>query len=534
MLDQKNAPADVSLPALVADSLARGADTSISFDHVPYTAGELFGDATRLASSLAADLTPGDRLLVMARNGLPAVLSWWAARIAGAIVVPLNVANRSLILEHQVRDSDPVVIMVEDEFVEVLAEAVSAVGLRPRLVVLAGKARWPGSAPAVSLAELIESGSPAFRLPSVSDHPSHLIYTAGTTGPSKACIVGDRYIFNMAGQMNANLHKRAGETLWTAMPLFHLAAVAHTTGALLVGGSISLSRRFSVSRFWEDIARSGASTAAMMGSMIPMIAGAAASEYSERCRGQLHTVSGSPVTPDMAQAWQSRFGVERVGSGAYGMTEASLITASSAEAYRVGASGQATNSFEVAIFDEHDRPLPIGEVGEIVCRPRRPGIMFSGYWNDPEKTLGVFRNLWFHTGDYGRLDEDGYLYFVDRGKDYLRRGGENISSYELEQIVVRHPDIAEAAIHAVASQLSEDDVKITAVLKPGSALTEQELAVWCEGKIPRYALPTYIEFRVELPKNPVGRVLKFQLREQGVTENTWIREPARAGSERRG
>lgn len=526
MIDPLVAPLDVSLPTLIAESLDRGDPTTVSFDHVPYRVSELFGDASALASGLASVLQPGDRLLVMARNGRPALLAWWAARIAGAVLVPINVANRSTILEHQVRDSDPVVLLVEDEFTEVLSEAVEAVGLRPRLVVRAGALAWAGEGDVADLEDLVDAGSREARPAGHHDGPSHLIYTAGTTGPSKACMVGDHYIYNMANQMVHNLDKQAGETLWTAMPMFHLAAVTHLVGALLVGGSISLSRQFSVSRFWQDVSRSGASTVALMGSMIPMLAGAPDSEYSERCRGQLQTVSGSPVTPDIARTWRERFGVPRVGSGAYGMTEAALITSSSAEDYRVGAAGHINDSFEVQIVDEHERPLPTGSVGEIVCRPRKPGIMFQGYWNDPAKTLSVFENLWFHTGDYGRLDDDGYLFFVDRGKDYMRRGGENISSFELEQIISRHPDIAEVAVHAVPSELSEDDVKITAVLVPAGEVSAAELFDWCQDKIPRYAWPTYIEFRASLPKNPVGRVLKFLLREEGATPDTWVR-PAR-------
>lgn len=521
------APADISLPALLAASVERGDATTISFDHVGVPASALFAEASALASALADSLRPGERLLVMARNGRPALLAWWAARIAQAIVVPINVANRSAILEHQIRDSDPVVALVEEEFAGVLAEAVAAVGLDLRLVVTVGAAdTWGGPAQAANLEQVIAAGSPELRVPGPQDGPSHLIYTAGTTGPSKACMVGDHYLHNMAGQMAHNLAKQPGDTLWTAMPLFHLAAVTHVTGALLVDGSISLSRQFSVSRFWEDIWRSGATTAALMGSMIPMIAAAPDNEYAERCRGQLRTVSGSPVTPDMAAAWRERFGVTRVGSGAYGMTEAALITSCSAEEYRVGAAGHVNESFEVEIVDEHERPVAAGEVGQIVCRPRRPGIMFQGYWRDPEKTLSVFTNLWFHTGDFGRLDEDGYLYFVDRGKDYLRRGGENISSFEMEQIFARHPAIDEVAVHAVPSRLSEDEVKVTAVLAPGAELAGADLFEWCQDKVPRYAWPSYIEFRDALPKNPVGRVLKFELREQGVTASTWSRPVA--------
>jgi crotonobetaine/carnitine-CoA ligase len=147
--------------------------------------------------------------------------------------------------------------------------------------------------------------------------------------------------------------------------------------------------------------------------------------------------------------------------------------------------------------------------------------MFSGYWRRPEATLAAFRNLWFHTGDIGRFDEAGWFWFLDRKKDYLRRRGENISSYELEGTFRQHPAIADCAVHAVASDLSEDDVKVTAVLRAGADLSEEDLCRWTLDKLPYFAVPRYVEFRDELPRNATGKVLKHELRSEGVTARTW-------------
>jgi crotonobetaine/carnitine-CoA ligase len=299
------------------------------------------------------------------------------------------------------------------------------------------------------------------------------------------------------------------------------------TGSVLIGGSLSLASRFSVSRFWEDIERSGARVAALMGSMLTLIAQAPDSGAGERMHGRLRVVSGSPVTAELAATWQERFGVVRAGAGTYGMTEAALITSTPPGGYRAGTAGQVNRSFELRIADAEGNPLPAGHVGEILCRPARPGIMFDGYWRNPEHTLAAFRDLWFHTGDYGRMDDDGYLTFADRGKDYLRRGGENISSFEMESVFAQHGSISEVAVHAVPSPLSEDELKVTAVLVPGASLSEAELYEWALPRVPRYAAPGYIEFRDSLPKNPVGRVLKYQLREDGVTASSWA-APRRA------
>jgi crotonobetaine/carnitine-CoA ligase len=187
----------------------------------------------------------------------------------------------------------------------------------------------------------------------------------------------------------------------------------------------------------------------------------------------------------------------------------------------------------VRLVDDDDTEVAIGETGEIVCRPNGPNLMFAGYWRRPEATLSVFQNLWFHTGDLARLDDDGFLYFVDRKKDYLRRRGENISSFELERTFVAHESVKDVAVHAVPSEQGEDDVKVTAVLQEGATLTEEHLCRWAVERVPYFALPRYIEFRDDLPRNPVGRVLKYQLRDDGVTATTWDREAAGFEFERR-
>ena len=170
--------------------------------------------------------------------------------------------------------------------------------------------------------------------------------------------------------------------------------------------------------------------------------------------------------------------------------------------------------------------MPQGEKGEIVVRPKRPHVMFEGYWGRAEATVEATRNLWFHTGDIARLDEDGFLFFVDRKQDYLRRRGENISSFEVESMLMGHGVLADVAVCAVPSAMTEDDLKITATCKEGATITEEELFRWCIDQLPYFALPRYIEFRTELPRSPVGRVLKRTLRDEGVTPTTWDAEAA--------
>jgi crotonobetaine/carnitine-CoA ligase len=240
------------------------------------------------------------------------------------------------------------------------------------------------------------------------------------------------------------------------------------------------------------------------------------------------------MPPATDEAWRTRFGVPTFSAG-FGLTEASLISALPArEQNKPGAAGRLNqDDFEVLLVDDDDQPVPTGEIGEIVCRPHNPNSMFQGYWRRPEDTLAVFRNLWFHTGDLGKVDDDDFLYFVDRKKDYLRRRGENISSFEMERVFHGHDAINDVAVHSVPSDIGEDDLKVTAVLNPDATVTEEELCAWVVERVPYFAVPRYIEFRDDLPRNPVGRVLKYRLRDEGVTDTTWDREASGFTFERR-
>jgi crotonobetaine/carnitine-CoA ligase len=280
------------------------------------------------------------------------------------------------------------------------------------------------------------------------------------------------------------------------------------------------------------VRRTDATMLSMLGSLAILVANG--EDHPDQAGHRLRLCAAAPMPPDTDRIWRERFGCATF-SGGYGLTEASLISMLPAgEVNKPGAAGKPNaHEFEVRIVDDGDDEVPSGTIGEIVCRPTGPNLMFAGYWNRPEATVEVLRNLWFHTGDLGRLDDDGFLYFVDRKKDYLRRRGENISSFEMERTVVGHEAVADVAVHAVASDEGEDDVKVTAVLVAGSELTEEELCRWCAERVPYFAIPRYVEFRADLPRNPVGRVLKYELRDDGVTPTTWDREAAGVTFERR-
>lgn len=490
-----------------------------------YTYGEVDELTNRLAHSLAdLGVRPGHTVLTMFDNNIDAVAAWLAINKLRAVSVPVNTALRGDFLRHQAADSGAAVILCEADYVARFAAVAER--LPDAKVILHRGALAEPVACAVAVRSLEDhrgsDPSPLTHMPEPGDLAG-LIYTSGTTGPSKGCMLSYNYMVHLAKQQLRATPATGDDVTWTPLPFFHLNAISTgTISTILVGGRVSIAPRFSVSGFWPEIERSGATIVSILGSLGNMLANAPDSEEAKRCFGQVHTVRGNPFSPELKQLWRDRFGTRQVGSNGYGLTEAAVVTSLPGGEYAApGSSGRRIPEFDVRIVDDEDRELPPGEAGEIIVRPLRANIMFQGYWRRPEETLKLFRNMWFHSGDIGRFDADGFFYFVDRKKDYLRRRGENISSFEMEATFASHPDLAEVAVHAVPSPIGEDDVKVTAILKPGATVSEEQLCRWAIERVPYFAVPRYIEFRKELPKNPQGRVLKYELREEGATARTW-------------
>jgi carnitine-CoA ligase len=507
-------------------------------DSVALTAHEMDRESNHLAHTLRAmGVQHGDRVATLLENRAEQVISFFAALELGAVQVPINTAYKGEFLRHQLADSGAKVFVVQGEFasraVEVIGDATTpelthCITVDPPDAVIDAR-------PAISWPDALSAGSDA-PVDDVTVRPGDLacfIYTAGTTGPSKGCMLPHNYIVSLADQIARAWQRRADDVVLTPLPLFHFNAISVcVVGTLLVGGHAAIERRFSVSNFWPEIKRTGATMVSMLGS--PAILIANADDHPDQEGHRLRLCAAAPMPPDTDRAWQERFGCKTFSAG-YGLTEASLVSMlDPGLTNKPGAMGKPNfHEFDVRIFDDDENEVAVGEAGEIVCRPNGPNLMFAGYWNRPDSMVDATRNLWFHTGDLGRLDEDGFIYFVDRKKDALRRRGENISSFEMEKTLFGHPGLRDVAVHAVPSELGEDDVKITVVLQDDAQLTEEELCRWMAERVPFFAIPRYVEFRDDLPRNPVGRVLKYELRDEGVTAKTWDREAAGVVFERR-
>ncbi len=544
-------------PTTVLDALRARLENDPDGPYLDF-AGEVFsaGDIDRLSnrcSHALADLGvgAGDRVASLLDNVPEQVVTFFATLKLGAIAVPVNTAYKGEFLRHQLTDSGAAVMVVASDRADRLAGLGS--GDLPDLSAAFVVADSSGNGASDSAPDGIPDAAADLggiavhdwvaALDAASDDPPRgvdvrpsdlacLVYTAGTTGPSKGCMLPHNYVVGLGDQVARAWKRRSDDVVWTPLPLFHFNAIAIcVVGTLIVGGSAAIARRFSVSGFWEEVRRTNATILSLLGPVALMVQTATGPD--DAVGHSVRLMAAAPLAPETDRYWREEIGTDTFSAG-FGLTEASLLAVLPAgETNTPGAAGKVnTDDFDVRIVDDGDNDVASGEVGELVARPRLPHSMFAGYWRRPEAWTSVTSNLWFHTGDLCRIDDETNLFFVDRKKDYLRRRGENISSFELEKTFLAHESLRDVAVHAVASDLGEDDVKVTAVLEEDADLDEEALCRWSAQRLPYFAVPRYVEFRSELPRNPVGRVLKYALRDEGVTEATWDREKAGVELER--
>jgi crotonobetaine/carnitine-CoA ligase len=348
-----------------------------------------------------------------------------------------------------------------------------------------------------------------------------ILHTSGTTGPSKGvcCLHAQFYWWGVTTA--AALGVGEDDVLSSSLPLFHTNALNTFVQALVHRARYVVAPRFSASRFWDRLAESEATVTYIIGAMAAMIANQppSAADRGHRVRTILAPGTPAPLWP----VFEERFGVTLVEG--HGMTETNMAIGPRDGAQRPGWMGRTLAGFEARVFDEHDVEVPTGTAGELVLRAEEPCAFASGYWRQPEETQRAWRNFWFHSGDRVVQDEEGYFRFIDRLKDAIRRRGENISAWEVEQVVVQHDRVANAAAVAVPSELGEDEVMVFVVPHDNFA-DPVDLIRHCEPQLAYYAVPRFVEFVAELPLTANGKVSKAQLRDRGVSQLTWDRERA--------
>jgi len=349
-----------------------------------------------------------------------------------------------------------------------------------------------------------------------------ILYTSGTTGPSKGvcCPQGQYFWWGVHTAMLLGI--REGDVLMTCLPLFHTNALNSFYQALLTGSTLVVEKRFSASGFVAALKRHQATVTYLLGAMVPILLSREPSSTDSDHRTRIALAPGVPA--EFHRPFTERFGFGLIDG--YGSTETNFTIGTTLDRQRPGHMGWVRPGFAARVVDEEDNEVPDGEPGELILRADEPFAFATGYFEMPDKTVEAWRNLWFHTGDRVLREPDGSFRFLDRLKDAIRRRGENISSFEVEQVVVSHPAVANAAVFPVRSELAEDEVMVAVVLREESALEPEALLDYCAPRMPYFAVPRFVEFMQDLPATENGKVQKFKLRERGVTAATWDREAA--------
>lgn len=514
-------PAERTLPRMLAVQAERFPDRPLF-----RTAGAewSFAEARAVAAGMAgrfraAGLAPGDRVAILCGNGPAFLQAYLGCAWAGLIAVPINVASRGAQLEHILRNCGARLAVADAELVPALADAAGAEGVALRTLWTVGEVAT-ALPPTLAAEPLPEPGVSAKPHPSRPGDTVAILYTSGTTGPSKGVCCPQAQYFWWGAHTATLLGLGEGEVLLTTLPLFHTNALNSFYQALLTGSTLVAERRFSVSDFTGALKRNGATATYLLGAMVPMLLSRPPSP-DDRDHGV--RIALAPGVPAKFQgAFTERFGIGLIDG--YGSTETNFVVGDLLADQAPGTMGRARPGFEARVVDEEDNAVAPGTPGELVLRADEPFAFATGYFAMPDKTVEAWRNLWFHTGDRVVAQADGRLRFLDRMKDAIRRRGENISSFEVEQVIAAHPAVANAAVFPVQSELAEDEVMTAVVLHPGASLDPVALLDHCGPRMPYFAVPRYVEFVDDLPRTENGKVQKFRLRERGITAATFDRE----------
>lgn len=517
---------------VAARAATHGDAVAVSLPGADITYERLQHQALRVASALTAlGLETGDRVALLLGNSSAFLETWVGLTAAGLVEVPLNVALKGDLLADQLRRSGARAIVVEERLSGRVGDIVGCLTDLRHVIVVPGDGTDPsvgpptwvtGTARALGYDELLRMGSPDTIDVLVDPRsPSSIMFTSGTTGPSKGVVRSHVADFTLARQTISIMGYEPGEVLFSAFPLYHLNAKFNSVLAtMLTGSRLVLHDRFSASKFWGICRSEGVTAFNFMGALLTMLL--KQPEQDDDRDNPVRCAYGAPAPEPLVGPFESRFAVRLV--EVYGSTELGIAANNTITERRIGACGRPAPYVQVQINDRADRELAVGQPGEICVRPTAPGVIFDRYHGMPEETLEAIRNLWFHTGDRGWMDQEGYLHFIDRMKDAVRRRGENISSFEVEKVVAAHETVAGCAVIGVPDEVSGEEVAVYVVAAPGCTVSPVQLLDHCQDRLPHFAVPRYVVEVPSLPMTPSQRVEKYRLRADGLPADVWDRQ----------
>jgi long-chain acyl-CoA synthetase len=474
------------------------------------TYAQTLAGARALAAALEeGGVGQGDRVALLFPNCIDFCLAYFAVLSLGAVVVPLNNRLAPQELAYILNDSGAGTLILDQQFrdsYEALAD-----DLENELSVI--KSGGEPENEVKDFAALIQPGPEPKAKPKLEPmSPASIMYTSGTTGRPKGAILSHGNVFFNARNAGAHLGYKERDVTLLVVPLFHVTGLhSQLVAFCYTGGTCALMRTYNTASMIELMAKHKVTVTFKVPTMYTLMLVNEALERCDLSALRLAAYGGAPMAPETIRQLQDRLGVDL--HNAYGLTEAtSLVTVLPAcDALRkAGAIGLATSGTRLKVIDGVGKELPPDEVGELLIKAP---IVVQGYWNKPEATAQNIVDGWLHTGDYARIDPEGFVYIADRKKDMIIRGGENIYSIEVESALVTHAKVLEAAVVPRAHSIFDEVVHAFVVLKQGAQCNEDEIIEYCQGVIADYKVPASVSFVEELPRNPGGKVLKNRLRE---------------------
>lgn len=513
----------LNLSQLVIDKSAQHGDKIFAIiDGRELSYRELESASLKVALNLLEmGVVKGDRVATLIFNCVEQVIMCFGAARMGGVWTPLNAGLGDADLDHTLRDSGARVLIADAESrpkVDRLDEA-----LRVQISVFCIDDPT-GSYP--SFSELLRDPESGSELPEVGPgDPALILYTGGTTGLPKGVVTPGLSLI-LAGIRYAEAFTvKPGERHFTTGPLFHALAIhVALMGPLMSDMTTVIDRRFSLSRYWQRVRETRANVIDPVGSVVTMLCNQLADDIDREHNVRVSVGIVNQIPIEIPDIFKKRFGIPMI--DVYGLTEGggALLTTNRLDSYVPGSNGKPHGWIEIRIVDDNDFPLPPNEVGQILIRPLFPHLGMICYHNSQEKTLESMRDLWLHTGDIGRVDENGNLYFQGRKAHWLRRRGENISAYEIEAILGGHPSIAEVVVVGVLADVGEDDIKAFIILKPGPRPDEASIVQWCSGRIAPFKVPRYFEFVDDFPRSITKREIERSVLKKKSNANAWDRE----------
>jgi long-chain acyl-CoA synthetase len=477
---------------------------------------EFMSAVNRTARLLASHgVGRGDVVSLLMPNSAEYIIAYFACWKTGAIAGPINSLLKAQEISYVISDSETRALLVHSDFLPTIESIRKDLPQLRAVITFDDEAaatenfKDESSPDTTTNSSLSDSG-----LSNIDrDSEAIIIYTSGTTGKPKGCLLTHGNLIANARQISQWLDFTKDDRLLTIMPLFHMNAVSVTTmSALYAGASTVVSPKFSASRFWQIISEYQITSFGSVATMLSMLL----TTYPDGVPQGLKTdqlrfamCGSAPVPAEVMKRFEETFNCLVIEG--YGLSESTCRSTFNPpdERRRPGSCGKPIGN-EMRVVDEDDREVANGELGEIVLRGEN---ILKGYYRNPEATATAFRNGWFHTGDVGYRDDEGYFYIVDRKSDMIIRGGENIYPREIDEVLYQHPAVASAATIGVPDQLYGEEVAAFIVLKEGREATEEDIIAFCRARLADYKCPKTVRLVKEIPKGPTGKLLKRELRD---------------------